>query len=1308
MVALLSTLQNQGKFMERLTGPLLEIFRSPDLRRVAPLLAVAALLYNILGLILPMAILQIMDRVVRNQSLETLALLVVGVLVGLVVEELLREVNGMVTSWLGARFEHNASVNALSRLMYVPVQRLQQEEPGVHIERVASAAKVAEFYSGQALLVLLDLPFVLIFLGMIYIIGGWVVFVPIVLLTIFVYVIFRFGTWLRQLVDNNHVAIDRRHNYLVEVFAGMHAVKTMAMEAQMERRHERLQASTADLNEGLFNSSSMATALGTTFVQVMTVSIVFASAIGVLSGQMTPGGLAACMMLAVRSLQPLRRGLTVWMRYQSFVAAQKRLQEVNDMPCDDDRDKPVLPQVRESIELKQVRLERRHQRGIGHKQAGLERRHGEPILYDVSLSIQAGECVLIQGGSGSGKSRLLSIIGGAVRADEGEVLIDGRSITEFSSDSVQREIGLLPQKGALITGTILENMTMFDTSLNASALSIASQLGLDDVVASMKLGYETPLGEGNAETLPSGVRQIISIVRILVHKPSVILFDEANLSLDMAGDKRLLNYISQLKGICTIVLITSRPSWFVIADRVLDIFNGRITDRAVDANQSAQAAKSAGVTYLERPPHVVNCADLIRRQFEEESDFSNCLLPLLRAIGWQENERELMEAMPHAESSLDLSGLCSTMEHLGLLPRCFVSSMASIDHRLMPCLFVPMSGPAKVVLEKLPDGRLRCFDGGTGGEIILDASTEKNEVYVFRVRERLDTGSRNEIKFFGNLLRRFRKHIFLAFVFTVANTVFALVPPLFVKSIYDRVLPTGDITMASYLLLGVAIALVLDFQVRHLKGRLIAHVGGRIDYIIGTSVFRRVINLPTSSTGNVSVARQVGRLRNFEGLRNFFVGPLAVIAFEMPANIIMVIAIGIINPWALLVVLVSVLLFFLLALGTRNISKRSIARSSRSIGECSEFLDEVVTQMNTIRSAGCRKLWVERYRELSGKASMSEFLDNQVHARISGVAQMLSTLTGFSVLALSAVNEVNGDISTGSMVATVMLVWRLTGPMQNFFVAVISMVKIRTSMQQIENLMRLPTESDSGVQQTIRPASQGAISFARTSMRYLNDSDPALLGVTFSVAPGQVVVITGPNGSGKSSVLKLITRTYLAQAGTVRLDDIDIRQLTPADLRARISYMPQNCDIFYGTVMQNLRLVYPAATDDEITWAADMAGILGDIAAMPNGFQTRISHSQSNQLPIGFRQRIALARAVLKPAPIVILDEPGNGLDDVGEEALARCIEWLRGRSTLLIVSHRPSHMRMADTTIFMERGSISVMGPFDSIKEKIFSRGSK
>lgn len=1272
---------------EKAETPLAGVFRSPELRRVMPVLALAALLYNILGLALPMAILQIMDRVLLNQSMETLAFLAAGAVFALVVEEILREVNGVVTGWLGARFEHKASVEALNRLMRAPLRTLQREESGVHVERIAAAGKVAEFYSGQALLVLFDLPFVLIYLAMIYTIGGWVALVPVVLLGLFVYAIARFGRWLHHHMENRHLANDRRHNFLVEVLSGIHSVKTMAMEAQMERRHERLQASNAEMSETMSYGSAMAGAMGTLFSQIMIVGIVFAGALGVLAGQMTPGGLAACMLLSVRALQPLRRGLTIWTRYQSFVSAQARLQEMADMPLVDDPDKPPLPPVREGMELRQVTL---------------GRKAGAPIFKDLSLTIRAGECIAIQGESGSGKSSLLSLLNGMNHPDGGEILLDGRNLKDFCADSVQREIGLLPQTGSVIAGTLLDNMTMFEDGLSETALSIAAQLGLDRVVSGMKLGYETPVGEGSAETLPRGMRQIISIVRVLARNPSVILFDEANNSLDMESDQRLLESLKRRKGSCTIILITHRPSWQKLADRTLRISGGRLVEGVAPAAAAATVPDKDAVTFTERPAHAEDLSAIVHEHYDEASDFSLCLSPLLRAIGWHGNARQLMVAMPHMQRTLDISGLCATMANLGLTPSSFTGSQANLDDRLMPCLFVPGHAPAKVILERLPDGRLRCFDSGGAGEAVLAAGTEEGEVYVFKQQEPATAQTRNETNFFGGLLRRFRRHIVLAFVLTVLNTLFALAPPLFVRSIYDRILPTGDVRMQTYLLCGVLIVLAMDFHVRRLRSRVIAHSGGRADYIVGTSVFSRVINLPASATGNVSVRRQVGRLRNFESLRDFFLGPLAVIAFDMPANLVMVAAIGIINPWALLAVGASALTFFLLALGTRAVSERAVARSSQASSARVEFLDEALTQMNTIRGTGSRAIWVERFRDLSGKAVMANYLDQQVHARISGAAQVVGNLSGFAVLVVSALSSIQGAISGGTMMATMMLVWRLISPMQNLFLATTSMVKIRSSMQQVQNLMRLPIEGDGGVHQTIRPASLGAIGFSRVSFRYMSDADPTLLGVNFSVEPGKVVVIAGPNGSGKSTVLKLLTRAFVPQAGTIRLDGVDIRQLTVADLRARISYMPQVCDIFYGTITQNLRLAHPAATEAEVRWAAEMAGLLSEIESMPQGFATRISNSQSEQLPNGFRQRLALARAVLKPAPVVILDEPGTGLDDAGEKALQRCIEWLRGRSTLLMVSHRPAHMRLADYTIYLERGSIAAMGPFDSIKERL------
>ncbi|OHC72849.1 MAG: hypothetical protein A3H93_14360 [Rhodocyclales bacterium RIFCSPLOWO2_02_FULL_63_24] len=1271
--------------------PLRDIFRSPDLRRVLPGLTLAALLYNILGLALPMAILQIMDRVVVNQSMETLVLIVLGVFAGLVLEELLRAVNGSVTSWLGARFEHAASVSALSRLMRVPLRHLQREEPGAYAERIGAAGHVAEFYSGQALLVLFDLPFALIFLAMIYVIGDWVVLVPLALLIIFAYVIARFGDWLKEQVDQRHLMDDRRTNFLIEVLSGLHSVKTLTMEALMERRYERLEAANAEMGERLAYGSAMAATTGLLFSQVMVVGVVFAGAWGVFSGAMTPGGLAACMMLAVRALQPLRRSLTVWLRYQAFVAAKARLKEIADMPCVDDRDKPPLPPVRNAIDLRGVTL---------------GREGAVPFFRDVSLHVKAGECLAIRGDSGSGKSSLLSLMNGLEQAESGVVQADGRRLDEFNADSVQRQIALLPQTGTIISGTILENMTMFDDRLNQVVIDIAHQMGLDRIVAGMKLGYETRLGDSNAETLPAGVRQLISIVRALAHDPSVILFDEANISLDMSADQLLRDYLAQRKGSCTLVLVTHRPSLLSLADRVLTLSSGHLVDSGTMIPKTITATGAAPVP-PERPQHVDELANIIREHYVEESDFSRCLPPLLEALHWSGRGRELAEAMPHMLNTLDLSGLCNVMANLELLPRHFRTSLARLDGRLMPCLFIPATQPAKVVLERLADGRLRCFDGGSG-EGMLEATAEVGEVYVFRPPEPPAGRGRGQGSWFGNLALRFRRHILLAFMLTVFGTWLDLAAPLFVKTMYDHVLPSGDIPMQSYLLLGVAIALTLGFLLRRLKSRVIAHIGGRTEYILGTSVFRRVIGLPAASTERASVNRQVGRLRNFESLRDFFVGPLTIIAFELPANLIIVATVAVLNPKALLAIAGAALVYALLAKGTRHISERLVAQTTQASVARWEFLNETITQMRLVRGAGCRDIWLERYRELSGKAVMAHYRNQQTHTRINGSAQLINAVTGLATMAISAVATIQGELSSGAMIATMMLVWRIIGPMQNLFLAATSMARIRTSVQQIENLMHLPGERDGGVHQTLRPPFQGALNFSRVSFRYDNEADPALLGVSFAVAPGQLVAITGPNGSGKSTLLKLVARTFVPQAGTLHLDNLDIRQLPVADLRARLSYMPQNCDLFYGTVTQNLRLAHPSATAAEIRWAIDMAGLSADIAALPQGLETRISNSRSEQMPNGFRQRLTLARAVLKPAAVVMLDEPGNGLDDAGEEALLRCIEWLRGRCTLLMVSHRPSHMRLADIVIYMEHGTVAAIGPFDRIKDKLMSETRK
>ncbi|CAN7380224.1 ATP-binding cassette domain-containing protein [Pseudoduganella sp. LjRoot289] len=1271
----------------QLDGPLGQVLRSPDLRRAAPGLALSALLSNLLSLGLPLAILQIMDRVVANQALETLALLVTGIVVALLLEEVLRTVSASITGWLGIRYEHTTATAALERLLAVPMRRFRTEEAGTYAERILASTRVAEFYSGQALLVVFDLPFVLLFLAIVLAIGGWVALVPAVLLALFAALSLRFGRRLGAQIEQRQLLDDRRSSFLAEVLANIHTVKTQAMELLMLRRYERLQEANAGIGEQLTNSSARAGDLGTLFSQVMVVAVVAAGSAAVIAGQMTPGGLAAVMLLSVRALQPLRRGLAVWLRYQSFAAAQQRLNDIMALPCEDGAGLLPLAPVTQGLELRDIHL-----------------RHGGAALFaGLSLQVQAGQCIAIQGGSGSGKTSLLSLINGLEQPDSGQVLLDGRPLADSAPESIHKEIAFLPQSGQILAGTILDNLTMFEPALNQQALAAARDMGLDRLVAGMKAGYETQLGEGQGETLPEGVRQMIAIVRALVHDPSVILFDETNISLDMDGDKRLRDYLAAWKGVRTMILVTHRPSMLSLADHVYTLADGTLrpgtlADTGADAGAPAPAMPP-------RPERTAGLAALVARQYAVPSDLALCLPPLLDALQWQGRPRHLADALPHLAQQLDLTGLCSVLSNLGWQPRHFEAELATLDARLTPCLFLTAGKPALVVLGRMADGRLRVFDGGSGGERLLDEGEQAlaGAAYLF-VAPPQGVPAHGGDSWFGGLVWRLRKHLGLVLGLTVASTALALMPPLFVRTVYDTVIPSGDLKLGAMLTLGVLLTIGLDWLLRGLKNRVLAYVGGRTEYLLGTSLFERIVCLPASATEGASSARQVERIKNLESLREFFLGPLVMIAFELPASVVMLVALALINPWAVVVLLAAVAIYAALWFGGRRWNQAAMARASRLTAERSALLNEVLAGMRLIRSAGAARTWLQRFHGVSGKAVLAGFEDQQLRVRTAGVAQVLGMCAGLFAMAVSAYLAIGGALSGGAMMATMMIVWRLTGPIQNIFQAASALVRIGANRRQIENLMRMPTERDTGIKPAARPAMGGELAFSRVSFRYANDADPALLGINFTVTPGQMVVVAGPNGAGKSTLLKLIVRVYSPQAGTIRLDQVDIRQLAAPELRGGVSYMPQNCELFHGTVLQNLTLVHPVATMEEVQWAVEMAGLAEDIAALPQGFETRISNSRSEQLPYGFRQRLMLARAMLKPAAVVLLDEPGTGMDQAGEQALLRCIAWLRGRSTLLVVSHRPGHMRMADAVICMKNGALTAMGPFDSVKTNVMA----
>ncbi|GAB6052816.1 type I secretion system permease/ATPase [Magnetospira thiophila] len=550
------------------------------LGRVMPQLILASLAINLLSLALPLALLQVYDRIIPNSSLSTLLILVVGVAVALLLELLLRIARSEITSWVGSRFEHMAGCAAFRHILHSRIDAFERDGAGVSIERLAGLRTAKEFYAGQALVALLDLPFVVIFLALIWLLGGPVVYVAGGMLVLYLLFTMVQASALKRTIFDHTTLRDRRLSFSIEVLSGVHTVKSMGMEAQMVQRYDRLLESVAGGSRAVAYRNAATLNIGTLISQLALIAVVAYGATRVIDLQMTVGALAACTLLTGRAMQPLQRAAGFWSRFQTIRLARQRLRAIFSLPSEPHSDHPAAAEWRGALELKDV-----------HFRYGED---GPVILSGASLAVAPGECIGINGINGSGKTSLLALMRGTLVPDSGEVLLDGRLIFDYETSEVRRSgIAYLPQQGELFKGTLLENMTMFRKGLTGKARELARELGLDQVVAKLPGGYHTMIGDAGEDALPRGIRQRVAIVRALVNDPKVVLFDEANTAMDSNGDMRLRAYLEQLKGRVTLIIVSSRPSLLNLGDRRFDLTEGQLIEKHEDGPKDVRPNDAA-------------------------------------------------------------------------------------------------------------------------------------------------------------------------------------------------------------------------------------------------------------------------------------------------------------------------------------------------------------------------------------------------------------------------------------------------------------------------------------------------------------------------------------------------------------------------------------------------------------------------------------------------------------------------------------------------------------------------------------------
>ena len=476
----------------------------------------------------------------------------------------LRVARSLLLAWRGMKYEQNYSMEAFDKLLHADLVSFESRPHGVYLDRLHSLEHVREFYYGQSILMVVDLPFVLLFPGLIYVFAGNMVLIPISVIGTFLIVSIVTAHFLRQALRMRSDMDERKQNFLIEALQGIHTLKAMAMESQMARRFERLQGQSADSVYLLARVNSIAQALGVTFSQVVMVSFLTIGSMHAVSGDLTIGALAAGTMLAGRVLQPALKAMSLWTQLQSVRLAKEKFEALLQMPQDEWNAPSAPVALRGELEL----------RNISFRHPGDE----TDLIRHISLHIDPGEAIGISGNNGTGKSTLLNLIVGFVHPSAGEILVDGRNLEEVGRQHFRSQVGFVPQRGVLFSGTLLENMTLFrEGEAVDEALELAQKLGLDETITRLPEGLDTQVGGGMVDTLSEGFRQRLVVVRSLLANPRVVLFDDANASFDSQNDERLTRLLESYRGSRTMIIVSHRPSILRICDRVFQLADGELT-----------------------------------------------------------------------------------------------------------------------------------------------------------------------------------------------------------------------------------------------------------------------------------------------------------------------------------------------------------------------------------------------------------------------------------------------------------------------------------------------------------------------------------------------------------------------------------------------------------------------------------------------------------------------------------------------------------------------------------------------------------
>jgi ATP-binding cassette subfamily C protein LapB len=537
-------------------------------------------------------------------------------------------------------------------------------------------------------------------------------------------------------------------------------------------------------------------------------------------------------------------------------------------------------------------------------------------------------------------------------------------------------------------------------------------------------------------------------------------------------------------------------------------------------------------------------------------------------------------------------------------------------------------------------------------------------------------------------------------VASVLINLFAVASPLFVMNVYDRVVPNSAIETLWVLAIGVSIVFGFDLLLRTLRGRFIDTAGGRADMLMSARLYERILGLRLDARP-ASAGAFANNLREFDGIRDFFTSLTLTTIVDVPFSVLFLLVVWLVAGPLVLVPLAAIPVLVAFGLYVQPRLRRAAQQAMRASAQKNATLVESMVEAETVRALG-----VEGRLQRQLEQSNAENVRWNVEARgwalsATNLATFLQQLVSVGVVVFGVYLIAAGQLSMGALIAAVILSGRAVVPLAAVAGLLTRFYQANAALQALDEVMRLPVERPDGKVFVTRPVLQGDIEFDHVTFAYPEQQVPALKDASFRIPAGERVAIIGRIGSGKTTINRLIAGLFQPQDGAVRIDGIDMRQLDPGDLRHNVAYVSQDNQLLFGTVRDNLTLGVTQVDDEAIVRAADLSGVASFVNRHPLGFDMPVGEGGS-RLSGGQRQAVALARALVQDAPVLLLDEPTGSMDNSSEEHIRHELATVVEGKTVVLITHRASLLDLVERVIVVDAGQIVADGPKAQVLEAL------